>query len=67
MRSSPDHGAVIGSNIPALDLKSVSLSDDANNLSVTMQVADLTTASLAAAPALSGGDGVFVSNADAFG
>jgi len=53
----PDHGAVIGSNIPALDIKSVSLSDNANSLTVTMQVADLTTAALAAAPAQSGGDG----------
>jgi uncharacterized membrane protein YgcG len=54
----PDHGQVIGANIPALDLKSVSLSDDSTSLTVTMQVADLTTTSLAAAPAQSGGDGV---------
>lgn len=54
----PDHGAAIGSNIPALDLKAVSLSDDANSVTVTMQVADLTTAALALAPAQSGGDGV---------
>src|ERR1041385_612135 len=54
----PDHGAVIGSNIPALDLKSVSLSDDATSVTVTMQAADLTTTALASAPALSGGDGV---------
>ena len=54
----PDHGAVIGSNIPALDIKSVSLSDDADSITVTMQVGDLTTAALAAAPAQSGGDGV---------
>src|SRR2546421_5834433 len=54
----PDHGAVIGSNIPALDLKSVSLSDDATSVTVNMQVADLTTTALASAPALSGGDGV---------
>ena len=54
----PDHGAVIGSNIPALDLKSVSLGDDASSVTVTMQVADLTTTSLATAPAQSGGDGV---------
>ena len=49
---------MIGSNIPALDLKSVSLSDDATSVTVTMQVADLTTTALASAPALSGGDGV---------
>src|SRR5207248_1369030 len=54
----PDHGQVIGSNIPAFDLKSVSLGDDANSLTVTMQVADLSTTALASAPALSGGDGV---------
>src|SRR5205085_6637872 len=54
----PDHGAVIGSNIPALDLKSVSLSDDASSMTVNMQVADLTTVALASAPASSGGDGV---------
>src|ERR1051325_5191683 len=50
----PDHGAVIGSNIPALDLKSVSLSDDSTSLTVTMQVADLSTTALATAPVLSG-------------
>src|SRR5437870_10588579 len=54
----PDHGAVIGSNIPALDLKSVSLSDDSTSVTVNMQAADLTTTALASAPALSGGDGV---------
>jgi hypothetical protein len=54
----PDHGATIGSNIPAMDVKSVSLKDNANSLTVTMQVADLTTVALAAAPAQSGGDGV---------
>jgi PKD repeat protein len=54
----PDHGQVIGSNIPALDLKSVSLGDDSTSLTVTMQVADLTTTALQSAPALSGGDGV---------
>jgi hypothetical protein len=54
----PDHGAVIGSNLPAMDVKAVSLSDNANSLTVTMQVGDLTTTALAAAPAQSGGDGV---------
>ncbi len=54
----PDHGAVIGSNIPALDLKSVALSDDSTSVTVTMQLADLTTTALATAPASSGGDGV---------
>jgi hypothetical protein len=54
----PDHGAVIGSNIPALDLKGISLSDDANSVTVTMQLGDLSTTALATAPALSGGDGV---------
>jgi hypothetical protein len=54
----PDHGAVIGSSIPALDLKSVSLSDDSTSVTVNMQIADLTTTSLATAPAQSGGDGV---------
>ncbi len=41
-----------------MDIKSVSLADNADSLSVTMQVGDLTTATLAAAPAQSGGDGV---------
>jgi hypothetical protein len=54
----PDHGAVIGSSIPALDIKSVSLADNANAVTVSMQVGDLSTAALAAAPAQSGGDGV---------
>ncbi len=54
----PDHGPTIGTNIPAMDVKSVSLSDDANSVTVTMKVGDLTTAALAAAPAQSGGDGV---------
>jgi hypothetical protein len=61
----PDHGAVIGSSIPALDLKSVSLSDDSTSVTVNMQVADLTTTALAAAPAQSGGDGRALSDADA--
>jgi hypothetical protein len=46
----PDHAAVIGSSIPALDLKSVSLSDDSTSVTVNMQIADLTTTALAAAP-----------------
>jgi len=54
----PDHGATIGSNIPALDVKSVSLSDNPNSITVNMQIGDLTTTALAAAPVLSGGDGV---------
>ena len=54
----PDHGAVIGSNIPALDLKAVSLSDDSASVTVNMQIADLTTTALATAPVQSGGDGV---------
>src|SRR4029078_5954859 len=54
----PDHGAVIGNSLPALDVKSVSLRDNANSLTVSMQIADLTTTALAAAPAQSGGDGV---------
>ena len=41
-----------------MDIKSVSLSDDANSVTVTMKVGDLTTAALATAPAQSGGDGV---------
>ena len=54
----PDHGAVIGGNVAALDIKGVWLSDDADSVTVTMQMADLTTTALATAPALSGGDGV---------
>ncbi|HJQ24729.1 MAG TPA: sialidase family protein [Blastocatellia bacterium] len=54
----PDHGPAIGSNVAALDIKGVWLNDDADSVTVTMQMADLTTAALATAPALSGGDGV---------
>ena len=48
----PDHGAAIGSNIPAMDIKGVTLSDDANSVTVTMQVGDLSTAALATARAI---------------
>lgn len=54
----PDHGPTIGANIPALDIRQVDITENTNNLVVHMQVADATTAALATAPALSGGDGL---------
>jgi hypothetical protein len=54
----PDHGAVIGANIPAMDIQQVSVTDDPNFVTVKMQLGDLTLPALAAAPAQSGGDGV---------
>ncbi|MBT8132563.1 MAG: thrombospondin type 3 repeat-containing protein, partial [Gammaproteobacteria bacterium] len=54
----PDHGPVIGANIPALDLSCVSIEADGTDVTVTMELDDLSLAALAAAPALSGGDGV---------
>jgi hypothetical protein len=54
----PNHGAVIGDNVAALDIRSVSLQDDADTITISLDVADLTTQALAAAPARSGGDGV---------
>src|SRR6266404_9930310 len=47
----PDHGTVIGSNIPSMDIQQVSVTDDANFVTVKMQLGDLTLPSLAAAPA----------------
>ena len=54
----PDHGPVAGSNIAALDILSTSLSTDAQTLTARIEVADLSLGALAAAPALSGGDGL---------
>ena len=54
----PDHGPAIGANIPAMDIRQVDMTDTGTHLNVNMQVADATTAALAAAPALSGGDGL---------
>ncbi len=54
----PDHGLVIGDPIPALDIREVALADDGERITATLTVADLTPAALAAAPVLSGGDGV---------
>lgn len=52
----PDHGPVIGDSIPALDIRSVSVSEDAEALTFTMELADLS--GLATAAVESGGDGV---------
>ncbi|HEX9669644.1 MAG TPA: hypothetical protein VGC93_09185 [Thermoanaerobaculia bacterium] len=54
----PDHGPVVGASIPALDLLRVAVADDAEALSVTMTVGDLTPGALATAAAEAGGDGV---------
>jgi hypothetical protein len=54
----PDHGAVIGEPIPAMDLLGIALDDDAERLTVTMELGDTGSAALAAAAAESGGDGV---------
>lgn len=54
----PDHGPVIGPNIPGLDILSVSLSDDADALTVTLELADTGLLALAFAQAQSAGDGL---------
>lgn len=54
----PDHGPVIGANIPALDILSTTLSSDALTITAQIELADLSPEGLATAPALSGGDGV---------
>lgn len=54
----PDHGPVVGANVPSLDILSASLSTDAQAVTARIEVADLSLASLAAAPALAGGDGL---------
>ncbi|HJT82001.1 MAG TPA: hypothetical protein VJ719_12455, partial [Chthoniobacterales bacterium] len=54
----PDHGPVIGSNVPALDIRQVDMTEDATNLIVRMQVADATTTALATATGTGGGDGL---------
>jgi hypothetical protein len=54
----PDHGAVIGPSIPALDLRKVSVADDGSSLTVTLELGDLTLPALATAAAQAGGDGV---------
>jgi hypothetical protein len=54
----PDHGPVIGNNVPALDLRQVDITDTAANIIVKMQVADATTAGLTAATGTGGGDGL---------
>jgi hypothetical protein len=54
----PDHGPAIGSNIPALDIRQVDMTENATSLIVHMQVADSTLAALATATGTSGGDGL---------
>jgi len=54
----PDHGPAIGANVPALDIRKVTVTDNATTLTVKMEVADLTTAALAAAAPATGGDGL---------
>jgi hypothetical protein len=54
----PDHGPVIGTNVPALDIRQVDMTENATNIIVHMQVADATTAALAAATGTGGGDGL---------
>jgi hypothetical protein len=54
----PDHGPVIGTNVPALDIRQVDMTENATNIIVHMQVADATTAALATATGTGGGDGL---------
>ena len=54
----PDHGPVIGANIPAMDIQQVDMTETATNLIVHMQVADATAAAMATATGTSGGDGL---------
>jgi hypothetical protein len=54
----PDHGALTGANLPALDIRSVSFQDTASTLTVTMDLADLTPITLNSATGASGGDGL---------
>lgn len=54
----PDHGALVGANLPALDIRSVSFQDSATTLTVSMELADLTPFTLNSAAGLSGGDGL---------
>jgi hypothetical protein len=54
----PDHGQLIGQNIPALDIRTVSISDDPGTVSVTIKVADLGSGALASAARDAGGDGL---------
>lgn len=54
----PDHGPAIGPNLPALDIRSVSLSEDATTVTVTLEVGDLQPLALASAQAQSAGDGL---------
>jgi hypothetical protein len=52
----PDHGPMIGANVPALDIRAVHVAEDGDALVFTMELADLSN--LAAAPLQVGGDGV---------
>lgn len=54
----PDHGPVIGPNVPALDVLSASVGSDTLTVTARIEVADLSTEALATAPALAGGDGL---------
>jgi hypothetical protein len=54
----PYAGAVIGTNVPALDIRQVDMTEDASNIIVHMQVADATTTALASATGTGGGDGL---------
>lgn len=54
----PASGPVIGSNVPALDIQQVDLTEDATNIIVHMQLADATSAALTNATGTAGGDGL---------
>ncbi len=54
----PDHGALVGANLPALDIRSVSFQDTASTVTVTMELADLTPFAVNTATGTSGGDGL---------
>lgn len=54
----PDHGPAIGPNVPALDIRSVTVTDDAEALTVTLELADLQPLALAFAQAQTAADGL---------
>jgi hypothetical protein len=54
----PDHGPLAGDPLPALDLRGVALADDAESLTATLTVADLTPEALSTAAVEAGGDGI---------
>lgn len=54
----PDHGPAIGPDLPAMDIRAVSVSEDAQDVVVTLELADLQPLARSWAQAQSGGDGL---------